>query len=690
MRVGMHLFRSESVEWLMKAVREENRTRSSLAAELCAREDWLNHLRQPCLASARRALPKLCAQLGVTLPPPRRLMPGSLQSQDAEWEDSRASLTGSLDALGSVSLRLVSTRSDRRQWQAMMRSQHPLGWVRPPGSQLRYWIESSAYGTVGGIGFCAASWHQRARDEFIGWSADARAAHLGQVLNNIRFLILPRVRVAGLASSALAQAARRLPEDWKAETGVSALMAYTYVGAQHRGSCYAAAGWQRCERLTAGRPPGPSSGSSEPRAVWMKPLSDSWQDELCVEPRRRIGEGKSWHVQETADWAEVEYARGSHPDGRVRNRILRMGRAWLNRPGEPLPTIFPAKADQKAAYRLMSSGRVKMDHILASHQEALAERCRFEPLVLALQDSTTLNYHGLKSSRGLALIGSNRTSLTMGLPVHLGLACTPAGRPLGVFELNADFRDPPKSTPSQPAQLESARWTQGLERAQELSRACPETRVVTVCDREGDQWDMLNQAIDAKAGLLVRASRSTRRRVLTETGEPQDLWSWMAMQPPRARKCIELQACGGTRARKRRKIDLELRVTSVRLQAPKRARRQEPIEMLAVSATEVQPVEGETALHWLLLSTEGEADAETAARLVKWYEQRWSIEEYFKVLKSGARVEERQLDAAEDLRKCLAFDAITACHVFDLTRMAREEPARKATELVDQDEIEML
>ena len=528
------------------------------------------------------------------------------------------------------------------------------------------------------------------RHEFIGWSADARAAHLGQVLNNIRFLILPRVRVAGLASSALAQAARRLPEDWKAETGVSALMAYTYVGAQHRGSCYAAAGWQRCERLTAGRPPGRSSGSSEPRAVWMKPLSDSWQDELCVEPRRRIGEGKSWHVQETADWAEVEYARGSHPDGRVRNRILRMGRAWLNRPGEPLPTIFPAKADQKAAYRLMSSGRVKMDHILASHQEALAERCRFEPLVLALQDSTTLNYHGLKSSRGLALIGSNRTSLTMGLPVHLGLACTPAGRPLGVFELNADFRDPPKSTPSQPAQLESARWTQGLERAQELSRACPETRVVTVCDREGDQWDMLNQAIDAKAGLLVRASRSTRRRVLTETGESQDLWSWMAMQPPRARKCIELQACGGTRARKRRKIDLELRVTSVRLQAAKRARRQEPIEMLAVSATEVQPVEGETALHWLLLSTEGEADAETAARLVKWYEQRWSIEEYFKVLKSGARVEERQLDAAEDLRKCLAFDAITACHVFDLTRMAREEPARKATELVDQDEIEML
>ena len=76
--------------------------------------------------------------------------------------------------------------------------------------------------------------------------------------------------------------------------------------------------------------------------------------------------------------------------------------------------------------------------------------------------------------------------------------------------------------------------------------------------------------------------------------------------------------------------------------------------------------------------------------VLKWYETRWSIEEFFRVLKTGTRIEDRRLDDAEDLRKCLAFDAITAWRVFDLDRAARETPDRPADEIMSRDEIFML
>ena len=67
-----------------------------------------------------------------------------------------------------------------------------------------------------------------------------------------------------------------------------------------------------------------------------------------------------------------------------------MGRAWEKRPGQPVPVIFPDK--DEAAYRLLSNPRVTMDHVLESHKECMVERCRRERVVLAVQDTTMLNY----------------------------------------------------------------------------------------------------------------------------------------------------------------------------------------------------------------------------------------------------------------------------------------------------------
>ena len=138
----------------------------------------------------------------------------------------------------------------------------------------------------------------------------------------------------------------------------------------------------------------------------------------------------------------------------------------------------------------------------------------------------------------------------------------------------------------------------------------------------------------------------------------------MAEQPELTRRSLNLAACGGKRARKKRKVTLDIRAARVKLVPPGDRTDDGPLSLLAVL------VIGPQGPDWLLLATESEPD--DAVRIVKWYERRWMIE----ALKSGMSVEDRQFDDADDL--CLAFDA--ACRVFQ--RMAR--PDAPAAEVADE------
>ena len=111
----------------------------------------------------------------------------------------------------------------------MMASHHPEGVPHHPGKRLSYFVVSQRFGCLGGIGFCAASWHQAAHDAFIGWSGRARVAHLGLVLNDSRFLLLPWASVPNLASHILSIVRRRLPEDWRRQYALDPVLIETFV-----------------------------------------------------------------------------------------------------------------------------------------------------------------------------------------------------------------------------------------------------------------------------------------------------------------------------------------------------------------------------------------------------------------------------------------------------------------------------
>ncbi len=330
-----------------------------------------------------------------------RARPGWTGAMKCRWHFPDTSVACTLCDLDALSLEPVMDAEDHRRWEAMIETHHPEGWRRPPGGQVLHWIRSERNGVLGGIGFPAAGIQLGPRDGFIGWSADARVANIGKVVCKNRFLLLSGVRVKGLASRVLRLATARIADDWAAADGERPVLAKTFTGPETSGLSYRAAGWRCCLELTSGH------RSDVCRAVWLRPLSQGWREILRRAPELVLGWSGSMYSE--GDRAEREYGRSTHPDGRVRCRIAQMGAAWTRRLGEHLPPIFPGRAEQAAACRLLSSEAVTMEHILRSHVEQTVGRCRTERLVLAVQDTTTLNYDGLSGTSGLDDLGGGGT-----------------------------------------------------------------------------------------------------------------------------------------------------------------------------------------------------------------------------------------------------------------------------------------
>lgn len=318
MRIGLRRFSPRTSAWLREAVEAEGCTRSSLSRELCERENWRNPLGEPCLASARAALPKMAAALGLALPEARATGFAAAASKAVRPDYPDRSLNCSLGELGPVSVAPVEGGGGGRRARSMMATHHPEGDAACPGGRIRYWIVSERFGALGGLVFGAASWHQKARDRYIGWSRAARDANIGLVVNNDRMLILPGVRVRGLASLSLSLACARLAGDWEEKYGERPRLAYSYVGPAHAGTSYRAAGWELCEAPTSGRPPGRRTPGPR-RSVWMKPLAPGWREALRREPSRAMGLAPGFGDAEV-EWAEREYGRSGLGDSRLRAR----------------------------------------------------------------------------------------------------------------------------------------------------------------------------------------------------------------------------------------------------------------------------------------------------------------------------------------------------------------------------------
>jgi hypothetical protein len=245
-------------EWDLERIRGEivaanPPLRAEIARRVCRALDWTDGLGRPKLMSARVGLLRLHRAGLIELPAPSRGNGNGrgLARAPDRWPEA-APVGGTVGELSGLRLEAVWERSASRLWNGLIERYRYLGYRPLPGAQLRYLIHCDR-AVLGAIGFGAAAWKVAARDRWIGWQASAREAHLGRVLNNARFLLLPWVHVRNLASKVLALAAARLPQDFAARYGEWVVLLETFVETpRFGGTCYRAANWQYLGE-TAGR-----------------------------------------------------------------------------------------------------------------------------------------------------------------------------------------------------------------------------------------------------------------------------------------------------------------------------------------------------------------------------------------------------------------------------------------------------
>ena len=341
-------------------------------------------------------------------------------------------------------------------------------------------------------------------------------------------------------------------------------------------------------------------------------------------------------------------------------------------------------------YRLIDSpveSAVTSANILAPHRERTIQRMRAQKTVLAIQDGTDLNFARRPGCDGLQLIGKNQTrAKSLGLHMHTTLAVTETGLPLGVLKLGFD----PKARPSEETIARgSERWLSGLDDiAKAVSEVAVRTRVISVCDRDADIVELFDaQRRRPRVDLLVRARHD---RVLgARSGK---LFATMGDGAPDGLIDIELEGLTAppksskTKARTKRLASCELRFRRVSLPATDA----EPVSVHAVHIKEVAPPEGEAPVEWNLLTTVKVRNASEAAEIIGLYLQRWRIEDFFRVLKSGCRAEFLLFRTADRLQRAITINAVIAWRIMVMTLLGRDVPDCAPTLMFTDQELAFL
>lgn len=381
------------------------------------------------------------------------------------------------------------------------------------------------------------------------------------------------------------------------------------------------------------------------------------------------------------DWVAEELADVALGDERLNQRLRSLLNQLASQPSASLPQAL-SPAQLKAAYRFFGNPDVELQALLATHLAATDLRTRQVPLVLAVQDTSEIDYTSHHAATGLGYLATSRER---GLLLHSTLALTPEGLPLGLLGQQQWVREPDqlgkaakrKQLPTE--EKESNKWLLGLQSTNLAAAGAPHTRFVVVADREADMYDLFAAPREPNCELLIRACR------VRNLANGHRLYAHVMGQPIVANITVDVPTRKGKPARRAavvvRYATVELRPTNPKLKG---------LHLNAVLAVELEPPSKEEAVNWLLLSTLPVADAQQALELLDWYSVRWGIEVWHKVLKSGCKVEHKQLASFAHLARMIAVYSIVAWRVQYVTMLARVAPGMSSEVILERSEWEAL
>ena len=368
-------------------------------------------------------------------------------------------------------------------------------------------------------------------------------------------------------------------------------------------------------------------------------------------------------------WVENEFKNINISDPRLYKRFFKVATDLAERPSDSINSASVDWASTKAAYRFFDNANFSSSKVLSPHFLATAWRCKPYDKIIIAQDTSYIDFMKHKKTTGLGHNSKTRGGKPVnGLCMHAGLALSPTGLPLGLLYNKLWKRKEGRITKKQrdtlPIHLkESHRWLECGMKAKELLK---DKQVIVVSDREGDIYEAFEKAYERDYEVVIRCQHN---RVL-ENG--YKINEELSLEKIRGKHSVIIPGNG---SRKEVKACLEIRYRKIELSATcggnmvQQYKRRRSFEVYVVDASDIK-----NNLNWRILTTIPVQNLQDAKEIINYYKLRWSVELYFKTLKSGCTIEDCRLGEGGKLIKYISLMSVVAWKLFWMTFVSRQDP----------------
>jgi len=375
-------------------------------------------------------------------------------------------------------------------------------------------------------------------------------------------------------------------------------------------------------------------------------------------------------VSEPSLWAQNMFQSAKLGDVRRTKRLVQLAAQLAAHTGQSIVQSLSSSADIEAAYRFIRNEHISPVAIAEAGFAATAHACQAFDCLLALEDTTSLEFSHQSVTDELGHITSHKSS--SGFEAHSVLLFAPSAQQVvGLIEQHRWTRD--RAAHGQNKQhakrayeeKESYKW-QRASQAMATRLGSQMLKVISVCDREADIIEYLSYKTDTQQRFIVRSMQS---RCIEE--DQNKLYAFSETLQSAGERIVQLQQKGGRKARATR---CDIRFAAVTVQVPANKTGQ-PVPMFYVGCQEKDRADG---LCWHLLTSEVVTTAQQAQHILECYERRWLIEDFHKSWKTGGtQVENLRMQSKDNLERMIVLLAFIATRIQQLRCYGRQAEQAK-------------
>ncbi len=384
------------------------------------------------------------------------------------------------------------------------------------------------------------------------------------------------------------------------------------------------------------------------------------------------------------DWAIEEYSTINLGDKRLDNRAKKILGQLSDNPEGSIPENCKSWSETKAVYRFFDSDLVSAKKVFKPHRLATLNRIKTHPVVLLIQDTTSLNYSGQTKREDT---GPLQQDNVRGIYLHPTFVMTPNRECLGVIDYEQWARtklahqtkkERAASNYARPLkEKESYRWLKGYKKANKLAEKIPDTQFIYIADREADIYDIYHEAqTNCKSGRADWIIRAAYNRSFCDENSPKKrnmIKNLDNVVKPLGVLSFNISATG---RRKKRHVEQNIFAKEITLLCPPTKKAQLPlkVKLTVIRTREINPQNTEEPIEWTLLTSFPVKNLIAAKKIIDLYLCRWQIETFFKILKSGCKIEKLRINSKSRFDPCLALYLVIAWRILYLTMLGRAHP----------------